>query len=72
MNDPGTKLALRLIQGELDRLPEADREKVADQVLGALHGHFVFLPRLTETEEAATRATVDSLLPGIFTRGAPS
>jgi hypothetical protein len=72
MTADGTALAHALIEGELDRIPESDRGKVADQVLGALTSRFMFIPHPTAAENAAARADLDSLLPGLFSKGASS
>jgi len=73
MTTKDTALALRLIEGELGDIPEAGREAVADRVLGALYGRFMFLPRPTATEDAQARAELAALeIPGLFSKGAAS
>lgn len=74
MSESDTATALALIQAELSHVPDAAREAVADRVLGALYGRFMFLPRPTATEDAPSRAEMDALVPGLFTptRGARS
>lgn len=66
MTAHGTAKAHALIESELGRIDEADRGKVADQVLGALTSHFYLIPIPTEVEEAASRAEVADILPGLF------
>jgi hypothetical protein len=67
MTADGTALAHALIEGELGRVPESDRGKVADQVLGALTSRFYFIPIPTAQEEAATRADLAAMdIPGLF------
>ena len=68
MSESDTKTALRLIEVELAEVPEPAREAVADRVLGALYGRFMFLPRPTAHEEATTRAELRAFdIPGLST-----
>jgi hypothetical protein len=60
------KCASGLIEAELGRLPQSDREKVADQILGALESVFMFLPHTVLENRAAAQAELDTMLPGIF------
>ncbi len=66
MSEAETERALKLIEGELGDIPEAAREAVADRVLGALYGRFMFLPRPTAAEETQTRRDLAALdIPGL-------
>jgi hypothetical protein len=66
MMPPDTARALKLINDELPRvLDRWDREKVADQILGALQSHFLVIPLPTVAEEAETRADLATIdIPG--------
>lgn len=66
--------AQALITAELGRLPQADREKMADQILGALESVYMFLPHTVVEQEQETRAQLDAMwIPGLFpARGASS
>jgi len=67
MNSNETARALKVIQGELGRIPAADREKVADQILGALCGEFLIAPWPKDEDEAAARAGLVAMeIPGLF------
>lgn len=71
MTAHSTAIVLDLIEGELQRIPEADREKVAQQVLGAIEGRFMLLPRPTE-DETAEQIIADAGLPATLPRRIPS
>lgn len=63
-----TARALALIEQHLRRLPmpRPDREKLADEILGALQSFFLMAPWPTATEEAASRTALDDLaIPGL-------
>lgn len=72
MTAPNRAVAQALITAELGRLPEADRERVADQILGALESVFMFLPHTVVEREQETRAELDALAPELFRRGGAS
>lgn len=63
-----TARALEVIEGELGHLPsKADREKKANEILGALRGEFLIAPWPKEDDEAATRAALEAMeIPGLF------
>lgn len=63
MTAKDTAIAHEIIEGELARIPEADRGEVASQVLGALNKRFMLLPR---GEEAATRAQTEAVMPWLY------
>lgn len=65
MTAADTAKAHALIEAELGRIPESDRGKVADQVLGALTGRFYFIPIPLVEDAAPARADLaDAAIPG--------
>jgi hypothetical protein len=73
MTARATAIAHALIEQELSRIPEADRGKVADQVLGALTSYFMLLPHRPDADETATRADLAGMgIAGLAGRGAAS
>lgn len=72
MTENDTARARKVIEGELPRvLDQHDREKIADQVLGALQRRYMMAPWPTATEEASSRSEIADLLP-FLGRGSPS
>lgn len=70
MTATDTARAQKMIERHLRRaqMPQPDREKLADQILGELQSFFLMAPWPTATEEAASRAALDELaIPGLTT-----